>query len=101
MNMAKRLKKVLSRLFIAALFLTTTEGCMVRRPPSSEPRMYKREEAALPKKPDETYLSDRYPWEGKTRTMDGLTGRIRAKETEIDSEIKRLDAFMKNRQKNP
>jgi len=77
-------------LVLAAMPLT---GC--RRDPAEPKKYYDRELAEMQSRAsvkEETYLSDRYPWQGRTRgTGDQLPVRVLSAQAEIDTEIKRLN----------
>lgn len=76
-------------LILAALL---SHGC--RQAPATPKQFYDRELAEMRRqapKREEVYLSDRYPWQGKTIGTERLPIRVLASQAEIDAEIKRLN----------
>jgi hypothetical protein len=67
-----------------------------RRNPRNPTIRYQREIAeATPPPPQETYMSDRYPWEGRKRNLDDLPERIVLYEKKMKRELKWWDRLFR------
>ncbi|MBF0500998.1 MAG: hypothetical protein HQM09_12745 [Candidatus Riflebacteria bacterium] len=81
-------------LLLLLCFAFSVGGC--RRGPSSETASYERERDRLASRPPveketERYLPDRYPWEGHTSQIPGITDRLKDTDAKLEAEKREVD----------